>query len=121
MGSAIAEDLKAKRLQVARDHAVVASRVMAKMVRALDNIDDEKLTAKDIAVLLELAVKMQRQVYGEPTEIVAQQVSAPDGGPVTVTIADLISRAQTRLERVERRSGRSSDERDEQEVMQQEA
>ena len=109
---AIAEGLKDKKMQVMRNQAVVADQIMNKMMKALGEIDTERMSARDIAVLMELSVKMQLRVYGEPTEIIAQEISGRGGGPAQFTIVDLITQASGVVERIREKHRERGEEAD---------
>jgi hypothetical protein len=66
-----------RRLEMGEQHLAVANLLMAKAVEALRNLDPVKLNARDLALYIEQAAKLQRLVVGDSTE----RVEHVDVGP----------------------------------------
>ena len=74
--------LKKQRVEAARRHARIARSFQEKVIKRLVSVNPDELTPKDLTTWLDVAVKIERQALGEPTEIIAQELSGPGGGPI---------------------------------------
>lgn len=77
-----AERTSLLRRDMAERHARIATAFLAKVARRLTDLDPTELTAADLARWTDMATKLERSAYGEPTATVA--VTGPSGGPVEV-------------------------------------
>ncbi len=68
------------RRTMARRHAALAVSVQQKIIEALKTLDTTKMTASDLARMLEVATRLERVARGEPTAILAH--TGKDGGPI---------------------------------------
>lgn len=74
-----AEQMAAKRRDMASRHAKVATAFLAQVAQRLRTLDPSDLTPGDLARWVDVATKVERAAYGEPTMVA---VTGPDGGPV---------------------------------------
>lgn len=99
MAASITQALKDSKITALQNQAAIANNILLRAAKAIESIDPKDLSPRDIAMWADLGIKIQRQIYGEPTEIVSQEVSGKNGAPLQVTIADLIVKANRVLER----------------------
>ena len=74
--------LKKDRIKAAKRHALIAKSMQNKLIARLNKLTPSELSVKEITSWLETAVKIERQALGEPTELIAQQITGQDGGPI---------------------------------------
>jgi hypothetical protein len=79
------EQLTQRRRDMAERHAKIATGFLGKVVTRLTSLDPGELTAADLVRMTDLAAKLERAAFGEPTSTVA--VVGPTGQPLEV--ADL--------------------------------
>lgn len=99
LAASITQALKDSKVTAIQNQAAIANNILVRVAKAIELIIPEDLKPRDIAMWADLGIKIQRQIYGEPTEIVSQEVSGKNGAPLQVTIADLIVKANRVLER----------------------
>lgn len=99
MAASITQALKDSKITALQNQAAIANNILLRAAKAIERIDSKDLSPRDIAMWADLGIKIQRQIYGEPTEIVSQEISGKNGAPLQVTIADLIVKANRVLER----------------------
>lgn len=87
----ITESLKSRRIKAYRNQLVAADRMLAKALKAMDNRDISEIEIRDVLNLVDSAVKIQRQVFGDPTEIIAQEIGTRNNEPIQFSIADLMA------------------------------
>lgn len=75
------QEMQRERRSMARRHAKIAGAVLAKAVERLQTLDAAKLTAGQLAQLLDVATRVERRALGEPDRV---EHSGPDGGPIQV-------------------------------------
>lgn len=68
------------RTQAVKRQKTVANAIIAKAVQALQHLDVTDIGARDVVHLLKLAFDTERQIMGQPTQIVA--LTGPTGGPI---------------------------------------
>jgi hypothetical protein len=78
------EAIKKQRVEAAKRQARIAKSFQGKIISRLNNLNPEELSAQDLARWFEVSVKIERQALGEPTELIAQELSGRDGGPVEI-------------------------------------
>lgn len=93
MAASITQALKNSKITALQNQAAIANNILLRAAKAIERIDPNDLSPRDIAMWADLGIKIQRQIYGEPTEIVSQEISGKNGAPLQVTIADLIVKA----------------------------
>lgn len=93
MAASITQALKDSKITALQNQAAIANNILLRAAKAIERIDPNDLSPRDIAMWADLGIKIQRQIYGEPTEIVSQEISGKNGAPLQVTIADLIVKA----------------------------
>lgn len=93
MAASITQALKDSKITALQNQAAIANNILLRAAKAIESIDPKDLSPRDIAMWADLGIKIQRQIYGEPTEIVSQEISGKNGAPLQVTIADLIVKA----------------------------
>ena len=99
MAASITQTLKDSKITALQNQAAIANNILLRAAKAIERIDPKDLSPRDIAMWADLGIKIQRQIYGEPTEIVSQEISGKNGAPLQVTIADLIVKANRALEK----------------------
>lgn len=99
LAASITQALKDSKVTAIQNQAAIANNILIRAAKAIERIDPNTLTPRDIAMWADLGIKIQRQIYGEPTEIVSQEISGKNGAPLQVTIADLIVKANRALEK----------------------
>ena len=93
MAASITQALKDSKITALQNQAAIANNILLRAAKAIESIDPKDLSPRDIAMWADLGIKIQRQIYGEPTDIVSQEISGKNGAPLQVTIADLIVKA----------------------------
>lgn len=78
------ETLKAERIAAAKRHVKIARSFQNKVIKRLSSLKPEDLGPKDLTSWVDVAVKIERQALGEPTELILQQLTGKDGGPVEI-------------------------------------
>jgi len=78
------EAIKKQRVGAAKRHARIAISFQSKIINRLKHLKESELTPQDLARWLDIAVKIERQALGEPTELIAQEHTGRDGGPIEV-------------------------------------
>lgn len=71
-----------QRRDMATRHAKLATAFLAKVAARLRDLEPADLTPADLAKWTDMATKLERAAYGEPTATVA--VTGPAGGPLEV-------------------------------------
>jgi hypothetical protein len=96
-----AEQLVQRRRDMAERHARIATGFLAKVVTRLTTLDPSELSAADLVRMTDLAAKLERAAYGEPTSTVA--VVGPTGQPLEVADLTGMSAQQREARMVELR------------------
>ncbi len=76
------EALKNERIDAARRHVKISRSIQGKIIKRLHKMEPNELSPSALTSLLDLAIKIERQALGEPTELIAQELSGPNGTPI---------------------------------------
>lgn len=68
MDRQVLEELRKGRTAMLKNHVGIAQAILAKALKAMQRIPDDKLTAQDVARIVETASKLERISRGEVTE-----------------------------------------------------
>lgn len=90
--------------EMAERHALMACMVQEKLIQKLNSLTDdevESMSFNEVANLMALAVKQERQARGEPGEVLQERLSGADGsGPLKVEIIETVVRRREQVQQI---------------------
>jgi hypothetical protein len=78
------EAIKKERVKSARRHISIARSFQNKVIARLNKLDAGELSTADMVRWFDISVKIERQAMGEPSEVITQEITGRDGGPLEV-------------------------------------